>query len=252
MEKKESPKKAMDFQHPGWPRATPPRYQGYHVLNTSLENVLMKTKGKDILKKPAPIRASSSELNQRRYCRYHRSAGYDTDDCRDLKGEIESLIRRGHLKEFLARPPGGGEPPQPQDWVELPPLPQPGRGEIHMIVEGSQYLEGSRKQRRKLSREAHNSNQDGQSASIYHYAIKFPTLHGVGVVRRSQLVTRSCNINFPRVGVDTLRVDTEISSVDELDEGMEEDLGLVDPRSAVGERKAEPVEELEQIKVDPN
>ncbi|KAL2497070.1 Retrotrans gag domain-containing protein [Abeliophyllum distichum] len=110
----------------------PPRYQGYHILNTSLENVLMKTKGKDILKKPAPMRASLSELNQR---------------------------RRGHLKEFLARPPGGGEPPQPQDRTELPPPPQPGRCKIHMIVGGSQYLEGSRRQRRKLSREAHNSYQ---------------------------------------------------------------------------------------------
>ncbi|KAL2498614.1 Ribonuclease H [Abeliophyllum distichum] len=158
IEKKESPKKTLDFQHTE-PRPTPPRYQGYHVLNTSLENVLMKTKCKDILKKPAPMKASSSELNQRRYCRYHRSAGHDTDDCRDLRGEIKSLIRRGNLKEFLARPPGGGKPPQPQGRTELSPPPQPGRGEIHMIVGGSQYLEGSRRQRRKLSREAHNSYQ---------------------------------------------------------------------------------------------
>ncbi|KAL2485649.1 Uncharacterized protein Adt_30405 [Abeliophyllum distichum] len=119
----------------------------------------MKTRGKDILKKPVPMKESSSELNQKRYCRYHRSVGHDTDDCRDLKGEIESLIRRGHLKEFVARPPRGGEPPQHQDRAELPPPPQHGRGEIHMIVGGSQYLEGSRRHRRKLSREAHNSYQ---------------------------------------------------------------------------------------------
>ncbi|KAL2480483.1 Uncharacterized protein Adt_33449 [Abeliophyllum distichum] len=104
--------KALEF-HPGLPRPTPPRYQGYHVLNNSLENVLMKTKGKDILKKPVPMRASSSELNQKRYYRYHRSVGHDTNDYRDLKGEIESLIRRGHLKEFLARPPGGGATDNP-------------------------------------------------------------------------------------------------------------------------------------------
>ncbi|KAL2541179.1 Ribonuclease H [Abeliophyllum distichum] len=90
----------------------------------------MKTKGKDILKKPVPMRASSFELNQRRYCRYYRSAGHNTDDCHGLKGEIESLIRRGHLKKFLARPPSVGEPPQPQHWIELPPPPQPGRGTI--------------------------------------------------------------------------------------------------------------------------
>ncbi|KAL2487146.1 Uncharacterized protein Adt_31902 [Abeliophyllum distichum] len=124
-EKKESPKKALDFQHPGRPTPTLQRLQGYHILNTSLENVLMQTKGKDILKNPVPMRANSSKLNQRKYCRYHRSAGHDTDDCRDLKGEIESLIKRGHLKEFLARPAGGVELPPPQDCAELPhPLPQ--------------------------------------------------------------------------------------------------------------------------------
>ncbi|KAL2479800.1 Uncharacterized protein Adt_32766 [Abeliophyllum distichum] len=97
LEKKESPKKALEFQHPGRPRPASLRFQGYHVLNTSLENVLMKTKGKDILKKSVPMRASSSELNQRKYCRYHRSAGHDTDDCRDLKGEIENLISASKL-----------------------------------------------------------------------------------------------------------------------------------------------------------
>ncbi|KAL2541216.1 Uncharacterized protein Adt_02194 [Abeliophyllum distichum] len=71
------------------------------------------------------------------------------------------------------------------------------------------------------------------AASIYHYAIKFPTPHGVGIVQGSQLVARSCNVNFPRVGVDTLRADSEIPSLDELDRATGEDLGLLDPRSAV-------------------
>ncbi|KAL2492255.1 Uncharacterized protein Adt_27883 [Abeliophyllum distichum] len=135
-EKKQSPKKALYFQNPGRPRPTPQRFQGYHILNTSIENVLMKTRSKDILKKPTPMRASSSELNQRKYYRYYRSVGYDIDDCRDLKGEIESLIRRGHLKEFLARPAGGVELPPPRDRDELlpPPPHQQGRSEIYTIV----------------------------------------------------------------------------------------------------------------------
>ncbi|KAL2533146.1 Reverse transcriptase domain-containing protein [Abeliophyllum distichum] len=322
-EKKESPKKTLEFQHPGRPRPTPPRYQGYHVLNTSLENVLMKTKGKDILKKPAPMRANSSELNQRRYCRYHRSARHDTDDCRNLKGEIESLIRRGHLKEFLARPPGGGEPPQPQDRTELPSPPQPGRGTIanldaekfsfseedasHVLQPHSDVLvitmpvfgvnihqtlvdDGSSvnvlylRTFKQMDIDARHvrpfpkriiadfvivdlsSNYNAilgrpiqhelkAATSIYHYAIKFSTLHKVGVVRESQLVARSCNINFPQVGVDTLWVDSEFPtrrSVDELDEDTVEDLGRLDPRSNLREWKTEPVEELEQIEVDPN
>ncbi|KAL2471670.1 Uncharacterized protein Adt_39806 [Abeliophyllum distichum] len=80
LEKKESPKKAPDFQHPGRPRPVQ-KFYGYHILNTSLENVLMQTKGKDILKKPVSMKASSSDLNKRKYCRYHRFAGHDTKDC---------------------------------------------------------------------------------------------------------------------------------------------------------------------------
>ncbi|KAL2492193.1 Ribonuclease H [Abeliophyllum distichum] len=75
-----------------------------------------QTKGKDILKKPVPMRASSSELNQMKYCRYHRSAGHDTEDYQDLE------------------------------------------------VGGSQHLEERRRQRRKLTREAHTSYQVLSSA----------------------------------------------------------------------------------------
>ncbi|KAL2517102.1 Transposon Ty3-I Gag-Pol polyprotein [Abeliophyllum distichum] len=143
---------------------------GIHILNTSLENVLMQTKGNDILKKPVPMRVNSFEMNQRKYCKYHRSVGHDTDDCRDLKGEIESLIRRGHLKEFLARPAREVELPPPRNQVRLPPPspPQQGRGKIHMIAEGNQHLEGSRRQRRKLSREAQTCYQKKPVEELGH------------------------------------------------------------------------------------
>ncbi|KAL2532581.1 Uncharacterized protein Adt_05932 [Abeliophyllum distichum] len=80
----------------------------------------MQTKGNDILKKPVPMRASSSELNQKKYYRYHRSAGHDIDNFQDLKDVREKLIRRGHLKEFLAPLDGRVELSPPRDWAELP------------------------------------------------------------------------------------------------------------------------------------
>lgn len=35
------------------------------------------------------------------WCEYHRGRGHDTDNCYALKNEIEKLIRRGLLKQYV-------------------------------------------------------------------------------------------------------------------------------------------------------
>lgn len=40
-----------------------------------------------------------------KYCSYHRDHGHTTDDCRNLKAELEYWARRGMLKDFTTSPP---------------------------------------------------------------------------------------------------------------------------------------------------
>ena len=81
------------------------------------------------------MKSDLAKRDNTKYCKFHRGHGHRTDDCIQLRKEIEYLIRRGHLNRYVASE--GQERVQP-----LPPRqPTPVQhqlplGEIHVISGG--------------------------------------------------------------------------------------------------------------------
>ncbi|KAL8117725.1 hypothetical protein AgCh_015558 [Apium graveolens] len=49
---------------------------------------------------PKPLKDDPTNLDKSKYCRFHKNAGHDTDECRQLKDEIEFLIQKGRLSNY--------------------------------------------------------------------------------------------------------------------------------------------------------
>ena len=70
-----------------------------------------------------------------KYCEFHRDHGHRTDDCIQLRKEIEYLIRRGHLRRFIASE-GRDQAPPPSPRQLAPTQHQQPLGKIHVISRG--------------------------------------------------------------------------------------------------------------------
>ena len=79
------------------------RNQQYTPLNVPLEQVLMQIKDDPSLKWQEKMKGDPNKRNRNKYCRFHRDHEHDTDECFDLKQQIENLIRQGKLRNFLGR-----------------------------------------------------------------------------------------------------------------------------------------------------
>ena len=49
------------------------------------------------------MKGDPNKCNKKKYCRFHRDHGHDTDECYDLKQQIENFIRQGKLRHIVGR-----------------------------------------------------------------------------------------------------------------------------------------------------
>ncbi|KAK3022885.1 hypothetical protein RJ639_045975 [Escallonia herrerae] len=70
-------------------------------LNTYGEHILNHIKIQNILKWPKPMRIPTDKRDTQLYCHFHKDHGHMTEECKVLQREIENLIAKGHLKQFV-------------------------------------------------------------------------------------------------------------------------------------------------------
>ncbi|GFS31826.1 hypothetical protein Acr_00g0019390 [Actinidia rufa] len=84
-------------------RTKPARYNQYFTpLNTSLDQVLYEIKEDPALKWPGRMRSPPEKRPKNKWCRFHQDHGHETEDCYDLKQQVENLIKQGRLGRFIA------------------------------------------------------------------------------------------------------------------------------------------------------
>ena len=52
------------------------------------------------MRHPNPLKHRPN-TNKNKYCSYHKDIGHTTEQCTKLRDEIEYLIERGYLKEYI-------------------------------------------------------------------------------------------------------------------------------------------------------
>ncbi|XP_021602396.1 uncharacterized protein LOC110607567 [Manihot esculenta] len=133
----------------------------------------MEVKNKEFLQWPKPMKVEASQRDADKYCQYHRTHGHDTNNCYQLISEIERLIKRGHLRNFVKKLEG--ERPQQNPTTERPRSPETrpvndgSSGTINMVVGGT----GGRMTRRGRKR---GRDREGSSTEVMQVAKHSPTV----------------------------------------------------------------------------
>ena len=70
-------------------------------LVSTWEDVFMAAKQTGVFERPNPLLGDYSKRNQKKFCWFHRDINHTTKECITLKDEIEKLIHRGYLQEYV-------------------------------------------------------------------------------------------------------------------------------------------------------
>lgn len=65
------------------------RFTEYAWLNAPISQIVMEIEKDRDVKWPKPLKPDPEKRNKNQYCIFHKDTGHDTDNCHQLKDEIE-------------------------------------------------------------------------------------------------------------------------------------------------------------------
>nr|XP_023886466.1 uncharacterized protein LOC111998607 [Quercus suber] len=80
-----------------------PQMVKFTPLIVPVDKILTQIKDEHDLKWPRPLHSSPNIRDKNKYCQFHKDQGHYTKDCRDLKEQIEELIKKGKLQKFVKK-----------------------------------------------------------------------------------------------------------------------------------------------------
>ena len=116
--------------------------QRFTPLTALVSQVLCEVRNEQFLRWPTQMKSDPVTRDNSKYCEFYRDYGHRTDDCIQLKREIEYLIRNGYLRRFISpenqvqnqaqnQAPSQQPPPRQTTTQHQQPL-----GEIQVISRG--------------------------------------------------------------------------------------------------------------------
>ena len=80
------------------------RYSPQHFtpLTASVSQVLHEVRNEEFLRWPTQMKSDPATRDNTKYYEFHKDYGHRTDNCIQLKREIEYLIQRGYLRRFIS------------------------------------------------------------------------------------------------------------------------------------------------------
>ncbi|KAL0440197.1 UNVERIFIED_CONTAM: hypothetical protein Slati_2502700 [Sesamum latifolium] len=78
-----------------------PKFHNYMPFATTRTKALMMVEKSNCLQWPRHTRFTPAKKYSSKYCKFHKERGHDTEECYQLKDEIEKFVRLGYFKEYI-------------------------------------------------------------------------------------------------------------------------------------------------------